>query len=463
MKNFSKIIEYLFYLFVLLLPLQTRWIWHYGKLGDGQSQYLTYSLYGTEILLALILILALIYFIRNKSSEFYLVNYRACDFYALFLLLFIIIAIGLIWAFDRLATLYYLWKFFEGLLLLIFVVNFKISFFKTAMAFVLAGLGQAALALYQFFTQRVFASKWLGMAEQLPASGGTYVVESNYFRWLRAYGTLPHPNVLGGFLAIVLIFLFILILLASRKWERIFLWLCLPLNLAGLFFTFSKSAFLALALGLLFLIFFTFLSPEKKDKVVLVEIIAVCLATLAILILIYHDPILTRLYGSERLEIKSSQERTLGYEESKKIIEKNWLTGVGLGNFTLADYLQDEVKRPSYFYQPVHNVFFLAAVELGIWGFLILVLIVAEVLRRIYNYKIDYNLSMFDIFKEFKIDDNYSLYREKYFWFIGLVAIIFAILVIMVFDHYFWTLYFGIILWWLCLGLWLKQIMEGQI
>ena len=61
MKNFSKIIEYLFYLFVLLLPLQTRWIWHYGKLGDGQSQYLTYSLYGTEILLALILILALIY------------------------------------------------------------------------------------------------------------------------------------------------------------------------------------------------------------------------------------------------------------------------------------------------------------------------------------------------------------------------------------------------------------------
>ncbi len=463
MNKLSKTIEYIFYLFIFLLPWQTRWIWHLGKLGNGESQYLTYSLYGTEILFWLIGILAVIYLVKNKNKELNTINYRVRDFYVLFFLFFLIIILGFIWGGDKQAILYYLWKFFEGFLLLLFVINFKISFFNTAGAFVLAGLGQSILALYQFFTQQVFASKWLGMAAQIPAVGGTCVVESDCFRWLRAYGSLPHPNVLGGFLAMALIFLFILLILAKHKWEKMFLWLCLPVILAGLFFTFSKSAFLALVVGVIFLGFFIFLSPAKKDKNIFTEILMICLITLSTLTIFYSDPLITRLQGETRLEVKSAQERIAYFEESKKLLEKNWLSGVGLGNFVLSDYMQSEIKQPSYDYQPVHNVFFLAAVELGVWGFLILVLIVAEILRRIYNYKIDYNFSLMDVFSKFKIDDNYDLYREKFYWFLSTTAVFFALLVIMIFDHYLWTLYFGIILWWLGLGLWLKQISSKNI
>jgi hypothetical protein len=463
MTKFAKTIEYLFYLFIFLLPWQTRWIWHLGKLGNGESQYLTYSLYGTEILFWLIGILAVIYLVKNKNLELSAINYRVRDFYVLFFLFFLIIALGFIWGNDKQAILYYLWKFFEGFLLLLFVLNFKISFFNTAGAFVLSGLVQALLALYQFFTQQVFASKWLGMAAQIPAVGGTCVVESDCFRWLRSYGSLPHPNVLGGFLAIALIFLFILLILAKHKWEKIFLWLCLPIILASLFFTFSKSAFLALAVGVIFLGFFIFLSPVKKDKNIFTEILMICLITLSTLTIFYSDPLITRLQGETRLEIKSAQERIAYFEESKKLLEKSWLTGVGLGNFVISDYMQSEIKLPSYNYQPVHNVFFLAAVELGVWGFLILVLIVAEVLRRIYNYKIDYNFSLMDVFGKIKIDDNYSLYRENFYWFLATTAVFFLFLVIMILDHYLWTLYFGIILWWLGLGLWLKQISNKNI
>ncbi|MBN1325560.1 hypothetical protein JW977_01070, partial [Candidatus Falkowbacteria bacterium] len=187
MKKFAKIIEYLFYLFIFLLPIQTRWIFNYGKLGSEQSQYLTYSLYGTEILLGLILFLGLIYVIKNWNHENYLLNYRLRNFYFLFLLLFFIIILGFIWALDKQATAYYLWKFFEGFLLLLFIINFRISFINIAGTLVLSGLLQSGLAIYQFLTQNVFASKWLGMAEQIISAGGTCVVESAGLRWLRAY------------------------------------------------------------------------------------------------------------------------------------------------------------------------------------------------------------------------------------------------------------------------------------
>ncbi|MBN1326079.1 O-antigen ligase family protein, partial [Candidatus Falkowbacteria bacterium] len=255
-----------------------------------------------------------------------------------------------------------------------------------------------------------------------------------------------------------ILLLIILLVLAKHKWEKIFLWISLPVILAGLFFTFSKSAFLAITISIIFLAFFIFLSPEKKDKEIFIKIVLTCFVTLSILTIIYNDPVITRLKGETRLEVKSTQERIMYFEETKKLLEKYWLTGVGLGNFVPADYEQSEIKLPIYIYQPVHNVFFLAVVELGIWGFIVLALIIAEACRRIYNYKIDYNLSLIEVFGKFKIKENYYTYREKFFWFLGTTAAFFAILIIMIFDHYLWTLYFGIILWWLCLGLWLKQI-----
>ncbi|MDD5341653.1 MAG: O-antigen ligase family protein [Patescibacteria group bacterium] len=456
MKKFEKIIEYLFYAFVFLLPLQTRWIFHNGVLGGSPSQYFTYSFYGTEIFLFIIFLLGFIYLWKSRKSKE--VNLKSQDFFNLFLLFFLVIALGFFWAIDRAATLYYFWKFFEGFLLLVLIAKLNIDFYKISFSFVLACLLQSILAMYQFFTQAVFASKWLGMAQQLSETGGTCVIESDCLRWLRVYGTLPHPNVLGGFLAIGLILLIVLILLSMKKWQKIFLWACLPVILAGLFFTFSKSAFLAFGLGFIFLMIFILLSGERRSRKIMLEILLVCFLMISILAVIYRDPVLTRIRGESRLEMKSIQERVLGYEESKKIIEATWLTGVGLGNFTLAEYELSSPKQPAYYYQPVHNVFFLAVVELGVVGFIILILIFAEIFRRIYNYKIDYNLSLIRVFKKFRADGNYEIYRERFYWFLATTAVVFALLVIMVLDHYTWTLYQGLILFWLGLGLWLKSM-----
>ncbi|OGY41420.1 MAG: hypothetical protein A2Y67_02735 [Candidatus Buchananbacteria bacterium RBG_13_39_9] len=458
MPKLAKTIEYLFYLFIFLLPWQTRWIWYYGSLNGGQSEYLTFSLYGTEILLWLILLLTIIYKIKVKDKEDSILNYKILDFYILFGLLIAIAGLSIIWTTDKQAAFYYLIKLLEGLALLIFIINFKFSYKKVGLAIVASGFIQGILAIWQFLSQKVWASKWLGMAEQLPQTLGVSVVESDGARWLRAYGSLAHPNMLGGFLVLSCFFLVVLLILARHKWEKILLWLSWPIILAGLFFTFSKGAFLALGVGFLFLSIFIFLSYETKAKIVFSQILFSGVLVLAVLTLFYSQLVFTRLNGEERLEQKSIAERTLYFEQAKELIQVNWLKGVGLGNYTLALYNQLPDKQPAWYYQPVHNVYLLVATELGILGFIIFVLIIIEVLRKTWHFKIDYNLKLLAVFKNFEFKEIYHFYKNHFFWLLGLTGVLIVILILMAFDHYFWTQYFGIILWWLCLGLWLKQV-----
>jgi hypothetical protein len=458
MNKFAKIIEYLFYLFIFLLPWQTCWIWQAGKLGESASQYLTFSLYGTEILLGLILVLAIIYKVLKRDWEIAFLNLKILDFYILLLLLLILAVISIFFSADKNVALYYLLRLGEGFGLLLLVINFRFSYFKTAVALVLAGLGQAILGIYQVLTQQIFASKWLGLAEQLPQTPGVSVIENGPMRWLRAYGSLPHPNILGGFLVVCVLLLIILLILSWHKWEKIFLWICLPIILSGLFLTFSRSAFLTLAVALLFLIIFILLSRDLKARKVLRGIILVSVITIGLLAIIFRTPLLTRWQGESRTEIYSQQNRALYLDQAKNLISQNLLTGVGLGNYTLAVYSQSDKSLGAYAYQPVHNVYLLVASELGIGGFIIFILIIIEALRRIWTYKIDEHISLLGIFKLFKFTGVYDFYREKYFWFLGCTSIFIAILVLMAFDHYLWTLYFGIMLWWLSVGMFVKTI-----
>ncbi|HDQ22886.1 MAG TPA: O-antigen ligase family protein [Candidatus Uhrbacteria bacterium] len=458
MQKFAKIIEYLFYIFVFLLPWQTRWIWHYGKLGAESSQYLIFSLYGTEIILFLIFILVLVYKLKFKDEEAAILNYKVLDFYIIFILLFLVAALSLLWAHSFQTAFYYLIKFLAGFAVLLFIINFKFSLKKAGWALVLAGLFQSILASYQFLAQEVLASKWLGLAQQLPQTLGVSVIEFNGLRLMRAYGAFSHPNILGGFLAVCLVFLTILLILSQSKKQSVFLWFCLPIISAGLFFAFSKSAFLALAAGLFFLIIFVFLSSDQQAKIIFSQIVFVIFTVLAVLFLIYQQPVLARLAGEGRLEQKSFTERALYLDQAKELIKNNWLQGAGLGNYVLALYDQDEKKQPAWAYQPVHNVYLLSAAELGIFGFLFFILIIIEAFRRLWSVKIEERAGLLKAFALFKLTGIFDFYRRNYFWHLGLTAVFIMILVLMAFDHYFWTQYFGIMFWWLMLGLWLKQV-----
>lgn len=179
---------------------------------------------------------------------------------------------------------------------------------------------------------------------------------------------------------------------------------------------------------------------------------------MGILTVIYQDPLSSRLESQTRLEVKSNYERIVYFTQAKQLVEQNWYKGVGLGNYTLALYDHLPEKREAWFYQPVHNVYFLICVELGLGGFIIFILLFIEIFKKIYYFNFpEYSglLSVFDLFQHKTV---FKFYKERIYWFLCFAAIFIMLLVIMVFDHYLWTMYFGIMLFWLCLGLLLKQI-----
>ncbi len=296
------------------------------------------------------------------------------------------------------------------------------------------------------------------MASQLPEDVGVSVIETQGVRWLRAYGGLPHPNILAGFLAISIVVLITLLFLSKIKKEKIILSLSLLVITAGLFFTFSKSAVLALVIALIFLSIFIFFGQEKQIKLKFAQIILAMLFVVASLSMLYQAPLVSRLKAQDRLEQYSSGQRVNYLQQAQNLIQVNWLKGVGLGNYTLAVYNAATEKEEARFYQPVHNVFLLAAVETGLLGFVFFMLLLILVFREIWYFKIDEQSQLLLVLRKFKIANIFNFYQRRLYWFLGYTAIFIMLLVIMVFDHYFWTLYFGIILWWLMFGLWLKQV-----
>ena len=58
-KN-TKIIEYLFYFFIFLLPWQTRWIFHDSLIGGEIYEYGRLSLYGFDVVFIILLFCHLI-------------------------------------------------------------------------------------------------------------------------------------------------------------------------------------------------------------------------------------------------------------------------------------------------------------------------------------------------------------------------------------------------------------------
>ena len=317
MKLFQKTIEYLFYLYVFLLPWQTRLIWRQGMINGGPWEYGTFSLYATEFLLILVLILGFIWLIFNRETK----KRAGSDFFGFYLWIFILILASFIstyWAPDYLLALYAFIKLMEGMGLLALAIRIKFTFKRLALALTFAALIQSILAIYQFLNQSVIGNKWLGISEQSSASLGPAIVETITSRWLRAYGSLPHPNILGGFLAIALLMLIGLAFVSQKKIERFFILISFTLINAALFLTFSRESWLAYVLALAFLFYIIFKGQNQRLKIALADFLVITLVVGACFGLFFKAEFFTRLRGSGRLELKSTEERIDYYDQSYK-------------------------------------------------------------------------------------------------------------------------------------------------
>ncbi|RJR31429.1 O-antigen ligase domain-containing protein [Candidatus Parcubacteria bacterium] len=429
--NLHSIIEFLFYLFIFLLPWQTRLIFRAGYLNGVFWEYGSASLYATELIL---LPLFFLFFIRKIKSA----AIRRPDKKKLLLIIFVYgllisSAVSIFFATDRKISLYSFVKLLEGVALFFLIIDFEFDIHKFLVSFLAGAVLQGALAVWQFFSQSTFAFKWLGLAEHIPAEFGSIVAYDLSGRYLRSYGGLPHPNILAGYMAVAFLMLLIPALARNKGRTDILILISYIFISSSLFFTFSRSGWIGLFLAVLL---FSFYLMQKKDwrlKESFVKIIFVNFAIIGFLALNLHGVIFNRISANNRIEKNSIFLRQVYKEQAREIISNNWIFGVGLGNYTLAVFNEIDNTKEAWFYQPVHNIFALIFAETGIIGYLSLIALVIILIV----YPVKYGC------------------KDYYGTIFSLCFI--AIILISYFDHYFWTQYFGLMLFWIIAGLVVKN------
>ncbi|MDD4476975.1 MAG: O-antigen ligase family protein [Patescibacteria group bacterium] len=385
MLNLNKIRGYIFLSFFFLLPFQTRWIWHYGELNGGFWEFGSYCVYATEILLLSAIVLSSVGKFNKGNIRQWTMNKKSVLLFfcavILSLLSFYIFKFSLNW---KIATQHFMWLI-EGIFLffILFGLNDKSRF---ARALWLGGVAQGILAVWQFFSQDVFASKWLGLSGHISSDLGANVIEFGDERWLRAYGSLGGANPLGIYLAVLLVLGLTMYLRENNFKIKILISFGQLIILSGLLLSFSRGAWLAALVGAAAVWAVVLLKKEKipcvKENIFKQFIFY---AFIVIIFFFAFKPLFfTRFDFTNRLESMSILTRESQVKESLEIWKNHPFFGVGLGNYTLTLY-QKKSNLPVWQYQPVHNMYLMILAETGIVGFLIFMTFLFLIAKNVFK------------------------------------------------------------------------------
>ncbi len=417
-KHLVKLETILTYLFLITLPWQTRYIFYNGMLNDKYWEYGTIALYITGCIAILLLI---IYFIRVKKLSLK-------PLWAIFCLALGIVSLYI--SSEKLLTLtHIIWLLIAGGIFLI-IKNSLLSKKQLLTTFIIGAALAGFFAIWQFSAQIAPSSKYLGLATHNPSELGVSVIEAVapdgvIERWLRAYGPLDHPNMLGGYLAIA--FICILFLARERNNNKtnkadLVLYISLIGITGGLIVSFSRTAWMAAVLSTLI---FIFINP-KQIKATLQKIwpiLGVSIFVAALFAIPYYYLFIPRFTSDSRLENISLAERQAGYSESLQIIKTHPVIGSGLGTYGLQIYNVNP-KQLVWYYQPVHNSFLLILCELGLAGLILVLSALYSFIRKINTQSRTFTYS-----------------------------IVAGLIVIALFDHWLLSLHFGPLLGAIALGL----------
>lgn len=376
----KKIIDYLLLVLIFLIPWQTRLIYRLAN-----YEYGTLSLYGTEILLGIILFLLLLGWFKDKdfrknifSNKLWLLRqYRFLGMIILLGLFFWWWQVG-----DKDIAEQWLTRMFLIFGLIGLIIVSRLSWEKLAVVFWLSGVGQGLLAIIQFLTQHIFENKWLGLAIHNAGDLGAGVVGLDNARWLRAYGSLGGPNPLGIYLAIALVLGLVIYLRLGNTKNRILLSIGQIIILGGLIFSFSRGAWLAGVLGVVFIILL-----ERKNvinlKLISHQIFYYLLLSFLFLI-IFFPLFFTRFTATGKLENFSLNARRTQYVEWQQVYLSHPVFGVGPGNYFPVLIEQNSGRYLSTLH-PIHNSYLLLLAEFGIVGFLLFLYLIGWLIRLVWR------------------------------------------------------------------------------
>ena len=410
----TRLSNLLVLLILFVLPFQTRWIFNDLTIAGQPWEYGRLSLYAVEVAIMLASLLRGAVRLDMAHERF------------LKPVMFFLGALFLGASFSQNITLAFsaILHASAAVALFALLLDGRTDLGAAASAFVLGLAVPSGLAWYQALAGASPASTILGLASHDAATLGASVVETAATRVLRGYGTLPHPNIFGGYLALGTIVAAWLVAKGRRAG------LVLPVLAATLVVTFSRSAWIATLAGLAVAAVLArkFPSPSKGEgqgEVValrgrhqpgIVAVVSLVLVFLAVVA--FRAPIFTRLDATARLEEKSLSERTSEYSLWPEVVRQNAFTGVGAGNYTFA-LATLYPGKDIWFYQPFHNAILLFFAETGLLG----LLVVAQFVQVLV-----------------------SFLRAKGRALVPSFPILASLLILASLDHYLWSLWPGMAL-----------------
>ncbi len=417
---------------VFSLPFGTRIL--LGQFTVGFHEYEAVFLYASDILMVLFLFSAAIY---SNVLENIRIDLRGV---ALIILL-LAAAFSVIFAYSMGLAVY---NFIRLALLLLValaigqLIRNGVLKIKTIFAVIgVSAVFQSLIGIAQFFKQSSLGLGILGESVLGPTIGGAAKIIVEGAPILRAYGTLPHPNVLGAFLTLGLLGLCYLfsrnyenirkyeikdisrttlrdyIIVVLRQAQRLIIPIGIFIVMLGLVLTFSRSAWLITGIITLIVI----IIARNWKLAVLVSAIAL------ILFSILNPYILSRAKVFSREPAVSYR---LAYNQLGLNLIKNNLLGVGIGNQVLHSVkngvYQQFGMNEVWQWQPVHNVYLLIATEIGIVGLLAFLFFVSRLVILNFNFLI-------------------------------LNSMFVSLLLFGLADHFLWTLQPGRLMLWLVIGI----------
>ncbi len=303
-------------------------------------------------------------------------------------------------------------------------------------AFAASATFQAIIAIVQFYYQKSIGLWFLGEVLITQTTAGIARVDIGGVKFLRAYGTLPHANILAGFLVMGLIACAYLYLSAPRGHavRHGAVAVSTFLILVALVLTFSRSGWIVAGVSVLVTLAYAFWNGELRRRagwflgVVLVSSAAIALSL---------GWAVSARAGFAKGEF--SIDHRVFYNEMGLMLVREHPQGVGIGNEVLQaaeeGLFQGKGLTQPWLWQPVHNIYILIADELGGAGLLLFLAILFLVMRR----------TRFS-----SAPDVFALFMLASLLLFGAV------------DHFPWDLHAGRLMFWVAFGILMGSEMETK-
>lgn len=371
-----------FYLTLIFLPTQLgKHFWPDWAMVLGRHiDYLAPTIYLTDITICLTLLFWFFSSLKKRVSFLKIRKTYISFLIFLFSCLFIFLNISL--SSSPCVAIEKWIKTGELILFGIYIVHTKPDVSRSIWCLSIAVIYSSLLAICQFFLQHSIGGIFRFLGERTFTIDTPGIARINMCHLssvmcqerLRPYGTFPHPNVLGGFLATTLpLIIFqpfkMFECVGSKKTWEIFRWTTIALGIIALITTFSRSAWVV------FLLFMTYRSIVnhipfsflKKRTIRNIKPVSLCLFIVFVAMMFLAFSYFQSLTPENESVFVRKDLNHAALEMSFSHVPQSFFLGIGLGNF-LVLLPKFTVSRHIFFLQPVHNIYLLLLSETGIIG-----------------------------------------------------------------------------------------------